>query len=256
MNFSAETACRKWPIAAPGRPKPVKPTTAVPISTAVAGLIVGLIFAEPASAARRGQPDLLGDLFGNRPVKLRGSIHAAPALPPLPKPRPAEAPAAAPQNPPVAKAQPDESGKPNGNGPAATATPEPAPQPQPSACRLALTDEIAIAPSIPDIHDPGGCGGEDLVRLEAVVLPDKHRVLLKPAATLRCGMAAALADWVRTEVEPLAKGAGSQLSELDNFDSYECRGRNRVVGAKLSEHGRANAIDVRGWSSPTGSRSG
>ncbi len=36
------------------------------------------------------------------------------------------------------------------------------------------------------------------------------------------------------------------VSELDNFDSFECRGRNRVKGAKLSEHGRANALDVRG----------
>lgn len=129
---------------------------------------------------------------------------------PVPKPRPAEAPSAAPQNPPTAKAAPG--GPDKSNGPAATAAPVPAPIPQPSACRLALTEEIAIAPSIPDIHDPGGCGGEDLVRLEAVVLPDKHRVLLKPAATLRCGMAAALADWVRTEVEPLAEGAGSKLS--------------------------------------------
>jgi hypothetical protein len=123
----------------------------------------------------------------------------------------------------------------------------PAPPPQPSACRLALTEEIAIAPSVPDIHGPGGCGGEDLVRLEAIVLADKHRVLLKPAATLRCGMATALADWVRTEVEPLAEGSGSELRDLDNFDSYDCRGRNGVVGAQLSEHGRANAIDVRGW---------
>jgi hypothetical protein len=35
------------------------------------------------------------------------------------------------------------------------------------------------------------------------------------------------------------------LRVLDNFDSYECRGRNRVRGATLSEHGRADAIDVR-----------
>ena len=32
---------------------------------------------------------------------------------------------------------------------------------------------------------------------------------------------------------------------LDNFDSYECRGFNRIPGAHLSEHGRANALDVR-----------
>ena len=34
-------------------------------------------------------------------------------------------------------------------------------------------------------------------------------------------------------------------SDLDNFDSFECRGRNRMVGGRLSEHGRANAIDIR-----------
>jgi hypothetical protein len=45
---------------------------------------------------------------------------------------------------------------------------------------------------------------------------------------------------------PLAAGMGSEISDLDNFDSFECRGRNRVAGAQLSEHGRANALDVRG----------
>lgn len=116
----------------------------------------------------------------------------------------------------------------------------------PSACRLALTDAIAIAPSIPSVKGPGGCGGDDLVRLEAVVLSDKRRVAVKPAAILRCKMASAVAQWVREDVAPLATGFGTSVSELDNFDSFECRGRNRVKGAKLSEHGRANALDVRG----------
>ena len=130
---------------------------------------------------------------------------------------------------------------------AATKPAEPAPhrRRQPSACRLALTEAIAIAPSIPDIHGPGGCGGEDLVRLEAVVLPDKRQVAVKPAAILRCAMASAIADWIRTDIAPLTAGLGSAISGLDNFDSFECRGRNRVVGAQLSEHGRANALDVR-----------
>jgi hypothetical protein len=44
---------------------------------------------------------------------------------------------------------------------------------------------------------------------------------------------------------PLGLSLGSEISDLDNFDSFECRGRNRVVGAMLSEHGRANALDVR-----------
>jgi hypothetical protein len=58
-------------------------------------------------------------------------------------------------------------------------------------------------------------------------------------------MASAIADWIRTDMAPLATSLGSVISDLDNFDSFECRGRNRVVGAQLSEHGRANALDVR-----------
>src|SRR6202041_1266101 len=94
------------------------------------------------------------------------------------------------------------------------AEPPAAPAPALSACRLALTETIAIAPSIPDIHGPGGCGGEDLVQLEAVVLPDNHQVTVKPAAILRCKMASAIADWVRTDVAPLAKNLGSAISAL------------------------------------------
>ena len=136
-------------------------------------------------------------------------------------------------------------GGPEAGKPTEQAAPAPKPPPQPSACRLALTEAIAIAPSIPDIHGAGGCGGEDLVRLEAIVLPDKRLVSVKPAAILRCAMASELADWIRTDIAPLAAGLGSTISDLDNFDSFECRGRNRIVGARLSEHGRANALDVR-----------
>jgi len=133
------------------------------------------------------------------------------------------------------------------SAPSGEAAPAASDQPAaPSACRLALTDAIAIAPSIPPVKGPGACGGDDLVRLESVVLSDKRRVAVKPAAILRCRMAAAVAQWVREDIAPLAAGLGTTVSELDNFDSFECRGRNRVAGAKLSEHGRANALDVRG----------
>jgi hypothetical protein len=162
-----------------------------------------------------------------------GEVHLAAAKVPLPRPRPPEAPSAKAEAP----AGPEEK---NAGPPAATA-------PLPSACRLALTEAIAIAPSIPDIHGPGGCGGEDLVRLEVVVLPDHHQVAVKPAAILRCNMASAVADWVRTDIAPLASHLGGTIADLDNFDSFECRSRNRVVGAGLSEHGRANALDVRSF---------
>ena len=90
------------------------------------------------------------------------------------------------------------------------------------------------------------------MRLEAVVLPDKHQVAVKPAAILRCEMASVVADWIRTDMTKLAKGLGSGITELDNFDSFECRGRNRIAGARLSEHGRANALDVRSFALANG----
>ncbi|MBN9599005.1 MAG: extensin family protein [Afipia sp.] len=157
---------------------------------------------------------------------------------PLPKPRPAQAPRTEPA------VQTDQREAPVDAAPPSQAAPAVAPAL--SACRLALTDAIAIAPSLPPIRGPGDCGGEDIVRLEAVVVSPTQRVALKPPAVLRCTMATAVANWVRADAAPLAASLGSLLSEVDNFDSFECRGRNRVKGAKLSEHGRANALDVRG----------
>jgi hypothetical protein len=58
-------------------------------------------------------------------------------------------------------------------------------------------------------------------------------------------MASEIANWVRTDVVGLTAPLGSEPSVLDNFDSYECRSFNRIPGAHLSEHGRANALDVR-----------
>lgn len=163
----------------------------------------------------------------------------AAAQTPLPPPRPADAPRAESPVPAAPDAEEVPAASPQTEAADARA-------PEPSACRLALTESIAIAPSIPPIAGPGGCGGEDLVRLEAVVLPSGQRVAVKPPAVLRCPMATAVADWIRTDMAPLATGLGTTVSELDNFDSFECRGRNRVRGARLSEHGRANALDVRG----------
>jgi hypothetical protein len=219
--------------------------------------------ATPADArSRRG--DLSGNPFGDlfqdfgAPRRVRKPKVIAGV--PLPKPRPAEASAMEPQREtaapvpfpaplPVPESRPTQVSPPQSPAQAAPQIAAPAAPAQPlplSACRMALTEQVAIAPSIPDITGPGSCGGTDLVRLKAVVVPGKGNVPLKPAATLRCEMAMAVAGWVREDMAPLAASLGSTLAELDNFDSFDCRGRNRVQGAKMSEHGRANALDVRG----------
>lgn len=236
MDIIAENGHRKWPESSIRR-------VGSAMVTAMAALMMLGMQAGPAAAAKPlNKPLNLLDLFGDGRPRLRGRVH--PAKIPLPRPRPAEAPAPSDDNP-SATAQPSEPDK--ATEQAAPAAPPAPATPQPTACRLALTEEIAIAPSIPDIKGPGACGGTDLVRLEAIVLPDKHRVAVTPPATLRCSMASAIANWIRTDIAPLTQKLGSEITTLDNYDSYECRGFNRIPGAHLSEHGRANALDVRAF---------
>ena len=222
MSFSLPDFRRKWSCRG-------YMSAGAAMVTAALGLT--LVLADRAEARKYAAPL---DIFGFGTPRPRATVHSAKI--PLPKPRPEEAPKA------PDEAAPEADGKPSPDKPAEAAPP---PEKQVSACRLALTEEIAIAPSIPDIRGPGSCGGEDLVRLEAIVLPDKRKVAVKPAAILRCTMASAIADWVRKDMVPLAASLGSTISDLDNFDSFECRGRNRIAGAMLSEHGKANALDVR-----------
>jgi hypothetical protein len=241
MNFTAQNASRKWAYGAFRR------IGAAMVTVAVAAILIG-VPVEPAWAAKRSHAAPWDDLFRHLSPRPRPTARRAAVPVPLPKPRPSEAPSAEHDKPDKEQQASPPNGKPDQQ-----AAPAPQPTPQPSACRLALTDQVAIAPSIPDIKGAGGCGGEDLVRLEAIVLPDKRRVSVKPAAILRCPMASALAEWIRSDIAPLAERLGSTVTDLDNFDSFECRGRNRIVGAKLSEHGRANALDVRAFKFADGS---
>lgn len=115
---------------------------------------------------------------------------------------------------------------------------------KPSACQVSLKANAVFVPD-PPVTGAGGCGIADPVRLEAVILPDKARVAINPPAVLRCEMATAVTQWIRDDMAPLAAKLGAPLRGIENFDSYDCRGRNRVFGAKLSEHGRGNALDIK-----------
>jgi hypothetical protein len=124
---------------------------------------------------------------------------------------------------------------------------EPATTPGPSECDLQLAKIAAVQP-LGALVAPGECGAPDAVRLESVSLADATKVAIMPPAILRCAMAAEVANWIREDVAPAAaKAFGAPLRGLENLGSYECRGRDRVRGATLSEHGRANALDVRAF---------
>jgi hypothetical protein len=113
----------------------------------------------------------------------------------------------------------------------------------PSACQLRLA-KIAAFQALPTLVGPGDCGASDAVLMDTIILPDQSKVAVTPPATMRCPMAEAVAHWVRDDVAPSLRDQ-PPLRGLDNFDSYSCRGRNNIRAAQLSEHGRANALDVR-----------
>jgi hypothetical protein len=121
---------------------------------------------------------------------------------------------------------------------------------EPSACRLRL-QQFAIVEPMPRLIGPGACGGSDIVRLDSVTVAGK-RVEITPAPYLRCPMAEQLALFVRDDAVPQAAGAGEVLTRLETYDDFDCRGRNRKLTGKVSEHGKANAVDVRGMTFASG----
>jgi hypothetical protein len=175
---------------------------------------------------------------------LAGGVTAAASVP-LPRLRPGSAALTPPPAPEVARPDAAEGAK---SGTKAEAA---APQ-GPSPCQLALRTIAEFAPHAP-VNGKGACGIADPVTLEAVVMPNKARVTINPPAVLRCDMATAVSHWIRDEMAPAAAQLGAPLVGIENYDSYDCRGRNRVVGAKLSEHGRGNALDVKALKLANGS---
>jgi hypothetical protein len=165
-------------------------------------------------------------LFGWRGAEARN------ASVPLPPRRPPEF--AAPKLAPAAPA------------PAQAAAPsEPPHGDDPETCAAVLASGNVIAEQAPAIH-AGLCNMEHPLMLKAIVLADKRQIKLEPPVAMRCRLAGALAQWIIEDVAPAIAEAGKPLDALSGVGGYECRGRNGVAGAKLSEHAIGNAFDLAG----------
>ncbi|PZF76361.1 hypothetical protein DK847_14375 [Aestuariivirga litoralis] len=110
-------------------------------------------------------------------------------------------------------------------------------------CRTLLKGlDLAYAPLGP-IGEQGGCGAPAPVEVTAVA-----GVKLSPPATQTCDMAAALARWVIEDVQPAARQRlGTEVTEIRTATSYACRRRNNGSSGKMSEHSKANALDMSGF---------
>jgi hypothetical protein len=84
--------------------------------------------------------------------------------------------------------------------------------------------------------------------MQLVSLGKNPQVAFTPPPTLTCDMIASLGQWVKEGIQPAAKQhLGSPVVRIDVMSDYSCRGIYGRARARLSEHGRANALDIRGF---------
>jgi hypothetical protein len=111
-------------------------------------------------------------------------------------------------------------------------------------CKAVLAKNKLVAEPAQAALWNNGCGAVGQVSVAAIKLANGKEIPLRPAALVRCEIAEMIADWVRDDLVPATEPFGG-LARIDIAASYHCRPRNSIRGALLSEHGRANAIDVR-----------
>jgi hypothetical protein len=96
-----------------------------------------------------------------------------------------------------------------------------------------------------DLGGPSVCGA---LRPFTVSATARGFVTLQPPALLRCPMIPAVEHWTERIVIPAARyHLRADVVGLKIAGSYSCRPMNHVNGARLSEHGHANALDVSGF---------
>lgn len=101
---------------------------------------------------------------------------------------------------------------------------------------------------MPDIDEGNGCEVRDRYSVSSLA-----GVRFSQAATMNCGLAAPLNTWLDGTVQSSAVDAfGERVVGIDVAASYACRGRNNARGAKMSEHGFGNAIDISAFTLESG----
>lgn len=105
-------------------------------------------------------------------------------------------------------------------------------------CRRQLRRMGVTWRDLPAVGDGGACRVDFPVELAAI-----GDVQMKPAATLSCQMALAVARWTRNELVPSARTRYlTGVKAIHQGSSYSCR---RIRGsATMSEHSRGNALDI------------
>ncbi len=112
-------------------------------------------------------------------------------------------------------------------------------------CKLALKGVHAVMVPEAPIKE-GECGSPVVYKVMSI--GKSPAVAVSPPATLSCDMIGSLHTWIKKDLQPLArKHLGGPIVKIINMSSYSCRNAYGRRTARLSEHGRANALDIAGF---------
>jgi hypothetical protein len=107
---------------------------------------------------------------------------------------------------------------------------------------------VAVAERIDDINGRSSCEVDNAWSVRAV-----SGVGFSQPATVNCGMIGPLNSWMSNTVQPAAQDQfGERVTSVTIAASYSCRPRNNRRGAKMSEHGYGNAIDISAFTLESG----
>jgi hypothetical protein len=94
--------------------------------------------------------------------------------------------------------------------------------------------------ALPPIGREGGCGAAAPVMVSSMA-----GVAIVPPAEMTCDLAEAVHGWLSNSLVPGARlHLKKKLTKINNASAYACRRRNNSRSGKLSEHGKANALDI------------
>jgi hypothetical protein len=106
-------------------------------------------------------------------------------------------------------------------------------------CQVDLAREGVQFRALPDRRFDNGCSAIGAVQLTDIGTPTAN------LGAMTCPVARQYARWVRDAVQPAASQIlGAGVSRIETFGTYACRTVNSQPGARISEHGYANAVDI------------
>lgn len=125
-------------------------------------------------------------------------------------------------------------------------------QDDPRFVRQCLIDMTALGAkydALPDRTFANGCSATAALKLRAIGIPVTN------LGAVKCALARPFTQWIQQTVQQAAQARfGTNVIRIESFGSFACRPVNNVQGKALSEHGRADAVDIAAFTLATGRR--